>query len=58
MFAALAADILKNLMHARTEGIKQAPDQPLVVVIAYQQRHAQPLRSFLEATFGHPDIQE
>jgi hypothetical protein len=27
------------------------------VVIAYLQRHAQPLRSFLEATFRHPGVQ-
>jgi hypothetical protein len=44
-------------MHAHAVGIKHVPDQPLDVVIAYLQRHAQPLRSFLEATFGHPDIQ-
>jgi hypothetical protein len=59
MFAALAAAILKNLMHARGRGIERCvPDQPLVVVIAYLQRHAQPLKCFLEETFGHPDIHE
>jgi hypothetical protein len=58
MFAALALDILRNLVHAAQErGIEHVPDQPLVVVIAYLQRHAQPLRSFLEATFRHPDVQ-
>jgi hypothetical protein len=57
MFAALAHAIAGNLMDAANRHIAMIPNQPVVVVIVYLQRHARPLRKFLEATFNPQFVQ-
>ena len=57
MFAALALAIAGNLMDAAAHPNRLTPNQPVVVVIVYLQRHARSLRKFLEATFNPQLVQ-
>ena len=58
MFGRLAVEIERDLAHARSRGVEPQTGTPIVLVIAYLQRHAQSLREFLTAFFEQPAIKE
>ena len=58
MFGRLAVAIQHDLAHVRPRSVKPQIGTPIVLVIAYLQRHAQSLREFLTAFFEQPAIKE
>ena len=58
MCGRLAVEIERDLAHARSRGVEPQTGTPIVLVIAYLQRHAQSLREFLTAFFEQPAIKE
>ena len=58
MFGRLAVDIESNFVHARSRHVEPQTCNPIVLVIAYLQRHAQPLREYLATFFEQPAIKE
>jgi hypothetical protein len=58
MFGRLGVEIERNFVHARSRHVEPQPGSPIVLVIAYLQRHAQPLREYLAMMFEQPAMKQ